>query len=95
MENSTKLTFFGSSRTVLAGGQPAHLSPLEFAVLQDVYQNDLVEFEDLQDRIWKREGVSEGAIRAVCAKVNRKLILADIHLELRTRNSHVAIGSIV
>ena len=89
-----RLKFSESSRTVHVGEKSVRLSPKQFAVLRHVHEHGPTDFEDIQDAIWRREGVSDGAIRAVCAKVNAKLLEGGFDVELSTHRSRVSIAGI-
>ena len=92
------LKFLESSRVVYVGENNARLSPKQFGLLRYVHEHGATDFDDLQDVLWPLESetrvVSHGAFRALCAKVNVKLFDGNIHFELTTRGSRVAIRKV-
>lgn len=95
-EQATKrvnLLFNKSAKTVHYGVLSARLSPLQFALLQYIYDNGRASFEDIQDHVWMR-AVSDSAIRRAVSYVNEKLLSCGFACELLSRHSKVSIESV-
>jgi len=84
------LSFNEPSRTASRGRCSVRLSAIQFALLKRVSDNGRSSFEDLQDSVWNEE-TTDGAIRAVCSKLNAKLLECGFKCELLVHHGHVSL----
>lgn len=88
------LTFAALPRTVHSGQLALRLSPIQYALLEYVYTHGKVEFEELQDSVWQRREVSDGAIRAVVSKINSGFADAQFPVELVSYKGRVSLEKV-
>lgn len=92
--NKSVLTFSELDRTVHCGRLKASLSLTQFELLRYVYTHGKTDFEELQDAVWRKDDVSNDAIRRVISKLNTELLEGGFPVEISHSRSRASLEQI-